>query len=96
MLDTKNSIIKQYRKLFKADGSDLSFTKDAISEIAKRAILMKTGARALRSILEKLMLNIMYELPDLKDVRSIEVNAKVVRGEAEPVIHTKDTDKDAA
>jgi ATP-dependent protease Clp ATPase subunit len=42
------------------------------------------------------MLNIMYELPDLKDVRSIEVNAKVVRGEAEPVIHTKDTDKDAA
>lgn len=94
MLDTKNSILKQYRKLFKADGADLKFTKDAVSEIAKRAILMKTGARALRSILEKLMLDIMYELPDLKDVVSIEVDANVVRGEGKPIIHTKS--KDAA
>ena len=56
---------------------------------------MKTGARALRSILEKLMLDVMYELPDLKDVSSIEINKAVVRGEAKPIIHQK-TDKDAA
>jgi ATP-dependent Clp protease ATP-binding subunit ClpX len=96
MLETKNSILKQYRKLFKADGAELEFSKDAISEIARRAILMKTGARALRSILEKLMLDIMYELPDLKDVESIVVNAAVVRGEEKPSIHTKGSNKDAA
>ncbi len=64
--NTKNSLIKQYQKLLALDGAKLVFTDEAIEEIAQRAIDMGTGARALRSIMEKIMLDVMYELPDKK------------------------------
>ncbi|MBE6414292.1 MAG: ATP-dependent Clp protease ATP-binding subunit ClpX [Verrucomicrobiaceae bacterium] len=65
--NTKNSLIKQYQKLLALDGAELVFTDGAIEEIAQRAIDMGTGARALRSIMEKIMLDIMYNLPTSKD-----------------------------
>ena len=64
--NTKNSLIKQYQKLLSLDGAKLTFTDDAINAIAQKAIDMGTGARALRSIMEKLMLDVMYTLPDTK------------------------------
>ena len=70
--------------MFSLEGVDLHFTKDGVAAIAKKALELKTGARALRSIMERIMLDIMYDLPDLEDVTSISINGKVVRGEAKP------------
>jgi ATP-dependent Clp protease ATP-binding subunit ClpX len=67
--EPKNSLVKQYTKLFKIDGVDLEFEEDALKEIAKAAIQRKTGARGLRSILEDIMLDVMYELPEYKGKR---------------------------
>ena len=68
LLDTRNALIKQYRKLFSMEGVSLTFTKDAVRAVAEKAIELKTGARALRSILEKIMLDIMYQLPQMPDI----------------------------
>ena len=65
---------------------ELRFTKDAVAAIAKKALELKTGARALRSIMEQTMLDVMYDLPDLEDVTSISINGQVVRGRAKPRI----------
>ncbi len=80
LLETKNALIKQYRKLFLMEGVDLVFTKDAVRVVAEKAIELKTGARALRSILEKLMLDIMYHLPQMTDVVEVTINRAVVEG----------------
>lgn len=69
--NTRNSLIKQYQKLFALDGAKLVFSDEAIEEIAQRAIDMGTGARALRSIMEKIMLDVMYDLPDKKSKKVI-------------------------
>ena len=64
--EPKNSLVKQYTKLFKIDGVNLEFEEDSLKEIAKAAKMRKTGARGLRSILEDIMLDVMYELPEYK------------------------------
>jgi len=87
--DTKNSLVKQYAKLFAMDGVRLSFTGDALAAVAQKAITLKTGARALRSILEQLMLDVMYDLPARDDVAEVIINAEVVNGEARPKIKRK-------
>ena len=69
--NTRNSLIKQYQKLFALDGAKLVFSDEAVEEIAQRAIDMGTGARALRSIMEKIMLDVMYDLPDKKSKKVI-------------------------
>jgi|TARA_B110000037_G_scaffold29139_1_gene34738 ATP-dependent Clp protease ATP-binding subunit ClpX len=83
---TRNAITKQYEKLFALEGVKLSFTREAISSIAEKAIELKTGARALRSIMEKLMLEIMYELPDLDNVEEVTIGRPVVSSGAKPKI----------
>ncbi len=80
--DTKNSLIKQYRKLFSMEGAELRFTKEAVVEIAKQAIELKTGARALRSIMENAMLDVMYDLPEMDEPMEVVINAAVLRGKA--------------
>jgi len=80
--DTKNSLIKQYRKLFSMEGAELRFTKEAVTEIAKQAIELKTGARALRSIMENAMLDVMYDLPEMDEPMEVVINAAVLRGKA--------------
>jgi ATP-dependent Clp protease ATP-binding subunit ClpX len=80
LLRTKNAIVKQYAKLFAMDGVRLRFTSDAIKAIALKAIELKTGARALRSIIEGLMLEVMYELPQRDDVSEVVIDAAVVAG----------------
>jgi ATP-dependent Clp protease ATP-binding subunit ClpX len=85
----KNALVKQYRKLLAMEGAELHFTEDALHELASQAIKKGTGARALRSLLEKLMLDTMYDLPGSDDVASISVNGPVVRGETKPLIQNK-------
>ena len=81
----KNSLIKQYQKLFEMEDVKLSFTKDALQSIADYSIIKKTGARGLRSILENILLNTMYKLPILDDLEEIVVNAEVVKKNREPL-----------
>jgi ATP-dependent Clp protease ATP-binding subunit ClpX len=84
LLRTKNAIVKQYSKLFAMDGVQLRFTRDAIVAIAKKAIELKTGARALRAILEKLMLEVMYDLPQRTDIVEVIIDQSVVEGRRKP------------
>jgi ATP-dependent Clp protease ATP-binding subunit ClpX len=86
----KNALVKQYRKLLAMEGAELHFTEDALRELAGQAIKKGTGARALRSLLEKLMLDTMYDLPGNEDVASISVNGPVVRGETKPLVQHKE------
>jgi ATP-dependent Clp protease ATP-binding subunit ClpX len=98
LLQTKNAMVKQYSKLFAMDGVRLRFTDDAIKAIAQKAIDLKTGARALRSIMEKLMLEVMYELPQRTDVAEVVVDAGVVAGRKRPSLkrRPKSVSKNAA
>ena len=84
--NTKNALVKQYAKLFSMDGAKLRFTRDGISAISEKAVALKTGARALRSIMERVMLDVMYDLPQLTNVAEIVVNRAVVEGRAQPKV----------
>lgn len=98
MLRTKNATVKQYSKLFAMDGVRLRLTSDAIRAIAQKAIELKTGARALRSIMESLMLEVMYDLPQRDDVVEVVIDAAVVAGRRKPTLRRagKSETKDAA
>ncbi|PWU05626.1 MAG: ATP-dependent Clp protease ATP-binding subunit ClpX [Verrucomicrobia bacterium] len=95
LLDPRNAMSKQYKKLLALDGVGLNFTKDAVRALAAEALKKGTGARALRSMLESIMLNIMYEIPSRNDIAEITINRAVVEGKKEPLIRRKQ-DKDAA
>lgn len=82
--NTKNALTKQYSKLFMMDGAKLHFTRDAIRAIAEKAIALKTGARALRSIMERIMLEVMYDLPQTENVEQVIINRSVVEGRGKP------------
>jgi ATP-dependent Clp protease ATP-binding subunit ClpX len=84
--EPKNSLIKQYQKLFEFENVNLEFKDDALVEIAKKAIVKKTGARGLRSILENILLKTMFELPDLEDVIKVTVDKSAVRGDIDPIV----------
>ena len=86
MQEPKNALIKQYTALFKMDGVNLEIKNDALKEIAKLAIQQKTGARGLRSILETLLMDLMFKTPDYKDLDKILVNKDVVSRSAEPIM----------
>ena len=86
MQEPKNALIKQYTTLFKMDGVNLEIKNDALKEIAKLAIEQKTGARGLRSILETLLIDLMFKSPDYKDLEKILVNKDVVNKSAEPIM----------
>ena len=84
--EPKNALLKQYRKLFELDKVELTFTENAMTSIAKQAIERKTGARGLRNVIEKTMLEIMYKLPSLPDVRECIINQAVVENDMEPLL----------
>jgi ATP-dependent Clp protease ATP-binding subunit ClpX len=81
----KNALVKQYQSLFEMEDVELTFHDDALREIAKRAITRKTGARGLRSIMEKILLDTMYELPALEGVREVVISEEVVTADARPL-----------
>ena len=85
LAEPKNALVKQYQKLFEMEGVKLSFTDEALSAIAKKAILRKTGARGLRSIMEGMLLDTMFDLPSMDGVDEIVIDKDVVDGRKEPV-----------
>jgi ATP-dependent Clp protease ATP-binding subunit ClpX len=95
LTETKNALIKQYTKLFAMENVGLTFTKDSLRALAQEAMRKGTGARALRAILEKIMLDLMYDLPSREDIDEVTINRAVVEGKKTPLIRRKQ-DKEAA
>jgi len=97
LIEPKNALVKQYQKIFKLDGVDLIITPEALLALAKQASKRKTGARALRTILEEVMLDVMYEIPSQKKVRRCMIDKEVVERKKEPIILTaKDIQQETA
>jgi len=84
--EPKNALLKQYAKLFEIEGAKLTFTKDSLSAIAKKALIRKTGARGLRSILEDILLETMFELPSQSNISEVVINKDVVDGKIKPLL----------
>ncbi len=95
LTETKNAMVKQYTKLFSMEGVRLTVTKDALRALSAQAVTKGTGARALRSMLERIMLDIMYDVPSREDIAEVTINRAVVEGKKLPLIRKKQ-DKDAA
>ena len=93
--EPKNSLVKQYQTLFAMDDVDLIVDEDAVHAIAAKALSLNTGARGLRGIFEKMMTDIMYELPSRPEVEKCIITADVVNGEAEPVLFIKGEAKES-
>lgn len=92
----KNALVKQFQKMFELEGAKLEFRTDALSEIAKLAIARKIGARGLRSILEQVLLDTMYELPSMENVEKVVVNKAVIQGKKPPMVVYHDVAKAAS
>jgi ATP-dependent Clp protease ATP-binding subunit ClpX len=84
----KNAIMKQYARLFELDGVELQVASEALTEIAQEAIKRKTGARALRAIIEQIMLEVMYEVPSKTDVKRVVIPPGVLSEKKAPVLLT--------
>jgi len=95
LTDTRNAMVKQYTKLLAMEGVNLVVTKDALRALASQAATKGTGARALRSMFEKIMLDVMYDVPSREDIADVVINRAVVEGKRAPLIRRKQ-DKDAA
>ena len=93
LVEPKNALLKQYRQLFSMEGAELEIRDDALQAIARKAMARKTGARGLRTILEGVLLNSMYDLPSLENVSKVVVDETVIEGEAEPFILYENTPK---
>ena len=89
LTDTKNALTKQYQKLLWLEGVELELTKDALQELAAQAIAKGTGARALRGQLERLMLDLMYEIPGSDEIESVKITRGAVQGKSKPVTRRK-------
>ncbi len=92
----KNALVKQYQRLFDLEDTQLTFTDEALQAIAKRAIERKTGARGLRSILEEILLDTMFDLPSMENVDEIVVNEEAVTTKAGPLVIYGDAQREPA
>jgi ATP-dependent Clp protease ATP-binding subunit ClpX len=90
--EPKNALVKQYGKLFNMEGVQLEFREEALHAISSRAKERKTGARGLRTIMENILLDVMYDLPSMQNVSKVVVDDAVVRGEAKPFIVYENAD----
>ena len=95
LTETRNAMVKQYTKLLAMEGVNLVVTRDALRALAHQAVTKGTGARALRSMFEKIMLDVMYEVPSREDIADVVINRAVVEGKRAPLIRRKQ-DKDAS
>ena len=96
LTEPKNALVKQYKRLFEMENVELTFTDDALTAVAKKAITRKTGARGLRSILEGILLETMFELPTFEGVEEVVVNAEVIDGKAQPLLIYSEASKKKA
>jgi len=92
LTEPKNALVRQYQWMLGVDQVDLRFTEEALGAIARQALAQGTGARGLRSILERVMLNVMFEIPDHPEVRQVVITEDVVLRNAEPILETRESD----
>jgi len=85
LTEPKNASVKQYQRLFEMESVDLTLAEEALSAISKKAIERKTGARGLRSIMESILLDTMFDLPSLEGVEEVVISREVVEGSARPL-----------
>lgn len=95
LTEPKNALIKQYRRMFEMDGAELEFTPEALKAIVQKAQKRKTGARGLRSILEEILIDTMYELPSLHDVEKVVIDGNMVTDRKKPLIVHREPAKTA-
>ena len=93
LTDPKNALTKQYQKLFEMENVALEFRKEALRAVAKKALERKTGARGLRSILEQVLLDTMYDLPSMEGVSKIVIDEAFIKGESGPLMIYENPDK---
>ena len=86
LTDPKNALTKQYRKLFDMEGVDLEFREESLRAVSRKAMQRKTGARGLRTILENVLLDIMYDLPSMRNVQKVVIDEDVIQGESKPYL----------
>ena len=86
LIEPRNALVKQFKKLFELDGVDLEFSDDAVEAIADLALLRGTGARGLRAILEEVLLNVMYDVPSREDIGQVIITAEVVKDNVLPTL----------
>ncbi|MDD5113161.1 MAG: ATP-dependent Clp protease ATP-binding subunit ClpX [Methylobacter sp.] len=86
LTEPKNALIKQYQHLFEMEGAELEFRADSLSAIAQKAMERKTGARGLRTIVENILLNTMYELPSAENISKVVIDGGVISGDSEPIL----------
>jgi ATP-dependent Clp protease ATP-binding subunit ClpX len=96
LTEPKNALVKQYQRLFEMEDAELDIREDALSEVAKKAIARKTGARGLRTILEQTLLDTMYDLPSQDNVSKVVVDGSVIRGESDPLVMYENADRPKA
>ena len=96
LTEPKNSLTKQYGKLFEMEGVDVDFREDGLRAVAEKAMERKTGARGLRSILEAVLLDTMYQIPSLENVSKVVIDESVIKGESEPMLVYHNTEKKKA
>lgn len=93
LTEPKNALVKQYKRLFEMEGCELEIREDALRTIAKKAMERKTGARGLRTILEHVLLDIMYELPSTNNITKVVIDESVIKGESKPYLIYESSDK---
>jgi ATP-dependent Clp protease ATP-binding subunit ClpX len=96
LTEPKNALTKQYGRLFEMEGCELEIREDALRAIARKAMQRKTGARGLRTILEQVLLDTMYDLPSMEEVAKVVVDESVIAGESEPLMIYEHSDKQLA
>jgi len=96
LTEPKNSLVKQYQKLFEMEGSAIEFREDALKAIATKAMTRKTGARGLRSIIENVLLDTMFDLPSTDNVAKVVIDANVINGENDPILVYEDQEPELA
>ena len=96
LTEPKNALVKQYKRLLDMDGVELKFTDDALAAVAKKAKAQKSGARGLRSILERAMLDVMYDIPSVDNIAEAVVNEECIADDKPPVIVYRNEEKEAS
>jgi ATP-dependent Clp protease ATP-binding subunit ClpX len=86
LTEPKNALIKQYQHLFEMEGAELEFREDSLVEIARKSMDSKTGARGLRTIVENVLLDTMYEIPSAENISKVVIDKSVILGESEPLL----------
>ena len=93
LTEPKNALVKQYAKLFELDGVDLKFTKSALQITAEMAIERKSGARGLKSIIEELLLDVMFELPNMENAKKCVINEETIQENLWPMIYDSNSNR---